>query len=165
MTTESLEQMLEVVVSGGPSESDRVNALIKQAAEQQKPLFFARFLTDIPATWSDAAVDLLRHAPHIALRQYGQSCYVNACPPLDEVARAEIGLDESETALRSGQYDMVLLDHILTAVQEHLLSLEDIERLVKKRPPHVRLILTGCDIPPDLAAAISNASLSHATLP
>jgi cob(I)alamin adenosyltransferase len=118
--------------------------------EKQTALFFARFLADIPASWDNNVTYSLRYSMRIVCRQYGRSYFVNACPPLDDVVRAEIGLEEAEAALQSGRHEVVLLSQILTAVEERLLSLQDVIRLIANRPPHVRLILTGRKAPEGL---------------
>jgi cob(I)alamin adenosyltransferase len=85
---------------------------------------------------------------------------VNARPILADAGRAEIGLEEAETALRSGKFDLVLLSQILTAVDEGLLTEVDVLGLVSARPEHVGLILTGHTAPPDFCRRCAAASPS-----
>jgi ATP:corrinoid adenosyltransferase len=112
-----------------------------------KTVFVGRFLTDLalPDTtfsrWQENGV---------TLRQYGNSYYVNACPALADARRVELGVEESETILREGKHDVVLLSQILSANDETFLSCSDIVRLVEACPKHVSLILTGDQFIPEI---------------
>lgn len=50
----------------------------------------------------------------------------------------------------SGQYDMVILDEIFIATSKGLLPEEDILRLMRDKPYHVELVLTGRMAPPEI---------------
>ncbi|MBI3794739.1 MAG: cob(I)yrinic acid a,c-diamide adenosyltransferase [Nitrospinae bacterium] len=60
------------------------------------------------------------------------------------------GLKSAKADLASGKYQLVVLDEILYAIRDKLLSLEDVVALVKSRPPETHLILTGRDAPKEL---------------
>jgi cob(I)alamin adenosyltransferase len=140
---------VELVLGDAERELSQVCAIVTRAIQVKTPLFLGRFLSDIAmhekelSSWTD---------PHIVVRQFGCSCYVNACPPLADANRVEIGLEEAEAALRSNRYEVVLLSQILTAIDEDLLTTQDIESLFGARPQHVTLILTGRNAPSELTA-------------
>lgn len=138
----------ELVVSHTKDENSRIEAIVTQASQADKTLFLGRFLTDLVLS-----VTMLSQWKKngVVLRQYGNSYYVNACPTLADVRRVELGVEESEIALRSGKYDVVLLSQILNAVDEHLLTSPDIQRLANACPKHVSLILTGDKAPSEIA--------------
>jgi cob(I)alamin adenosyltransferase len=50
----------------------------------------------------------------------------------------------------SGEYDIVVLDEIIPATALGLVSLQDLIALLKQRPAHVEVILTGRDAPQEL---------------
>ena len=138
---------VEIVLGDFEQEKSQLRAIVTQSIQSQASLFVGRFLSDLPlpdgvrSQWATSKV---------VLRQYGCSLYVNAPPLLADARRAEIGLEEAETALCGGRFDRVLLSQFLTAVDEGLLTAADVLELVDARPRHVALILTGCTAPPAL---------------
>ena len=69
----------------------------------------------------------------------------------DELHRAVLDtLSIAETTLKSGEYDLVVLDEILTALHKRLLSLGQVVELIEKKPKDVELVLTGRGAPKDI---------------
>lgn len=58
---------------------------------------------------------------------------------------AKKGFECSMTALKSGDYDLVILDEICIAVHTGALSEDDAMRLINERPESVDLVFTGRD--------------------
>jgi cob(I)alamin adenosyltransferase len=54
--------------------------------------------------------------------------------------------------MRSGGWDILILDEINTAVTLGLLDIEDVLRLVRDKPPKLHIVLTGRNAHPDLVA-------------
>lgn len=50
----------------------------------------------------------------------------------------------------SGEYDLVVIDEVMAAIALSLFSLDEIISLVKSKPAHVELVLTGRDAPNEL---------------
>lgn len=59
-------------------------------------------------------------------------------------------LAEAWTAVRSGEYEMIILDEILYAVKLGLISEADVLGLVEGKSPGLHLVLTGRDASPRL---------------
>jgi len=72
----------------------------------------------------------------------------NITPEDKELARQ--ALASASKALKSGNYDLVVLDEVNMAVTWKVIDLEDVIRLIKEKPPNVELILTGRDADPRL---------------
>lgn len=56
-------------------------------------------------------------------------------------------------AVESGQYDLVVMDEINTAVAWKIIGLESVLELIKDKPDNVELVLTGRYAAPQLVAA------------
>lgn len=56
-----------------------------------------------------------------------------------------IGLNYTNDAVRSGQWDLIIMDEIMAAVNCGFLPLEEVVKLVKSKPPKLELVLTGRD--------------------
>ena len=63
---------------------------------------------------------------------------------LDKKTACE-GFDRSMAAMKSGEYDIVILDEICIAVHTGALSEDDAMRFVNERPENVDLVFTGRD--------------------
>ena len=61
-------------------------------------------------------------------------------------------MDNLETILLSGKYDLVIVDEINYCIHRGLISPEHALGLVEKRPEHVELVFTGRYAHPDLIA-------------
>jgi cob(I)alamin adenosyltransferase len=66
---------------------------------------------------------------------------------------ARKALERSREAVRSGEFDMVILDEILLAAKEGLVRECDVTDLVKGRQAHVHLVLTGRGCPDSVMEA------------
>ena len=64
-------------------------------------------------------------------------------PREDHVAAAKEALHISKEKIASGKYDIVILDEINYAVNLKLISVDDVLELIKIKPKHTTLVLTG----------------------
>ena len=64
-------------------------------------------------------------------------------PREDHVAAAKEALRISKEKIASGKYDIVILDEINYAVNLKLISVDDVLELIKIKPKHTTLVLTG----------------------
>lgn len=77
----------------------------------------------------------------------------------------QLALAATEKAIKSGEYDLVVLDEVNTATAWKIVDLEDVVRLIKEKPTNVELILTGRYASPrliELADQVTNmVSVKH----
>lgn len=59
-------------------------------------------------------------------------------------------LEYAEKELKSGNWDMVILDEVLGAISSGMLELNDVLRIVREKPEKPELILTGRGAPAEL---------------
>ena len=52
--------------------------------------------------------------------------------------------------LKSGEYDIVIVDEAMAAIHSGLLSVDDVLRLIDEKPEGVELILTGRSAPQEI---------------
>jgi cob(I)alamin adenosyltransferase len=85
-----------------------------------------------------------RLAPHLKIVPMGRECFVNRKnpDPLD-VRWARKGWKLAERSVRGGKYSLVILDEINVAVEYGLVPVKAVTDLLKNKPGHVELILTG----------------------
>jgi cob(I)alamin adenosyltransferase len=61
----------------------------------------------------------------------------------EEREQAELALAAARTAIFGGEYDLVILDEVNVASAWGLIGIDKVIELIKARPTHVELILTG----------------------
>ena len=92
--------------------------------------------------------------PGFVIEQTGRDEFVDKENPAPvDVDMARQGLSKAREALVEGRYDVVILDELNVALDFGLVTLEDVLGLIKARPPHVELILTGRSAHPEVIKA------------
>ena len=91
---------------------------------------------------------------HITIEQYGRDTliHVQHPPRREDVLMARQGLAKATQAMLSGDYDIVVFDEITTACSFHLLSLEEIVKVIARKPDGVEVVFTGRNAPPEVVA-------------
>jgi cob(I)alamin adenosyltransferase len=74
-------------------------------------------------------------------------------PDSEETEPSRLGLEHAKKVISSGRYDVVILDEINCALAKEMIPMNEILELIKNKPEHVELILTGRDAPEDLKNA------------
>jgi cob(I)alamin adenosyltransferase len=86
--------------------------------------------------------------PELEIEQYGLDRFVDPKnPEPEQIAQAQKGFEAAAAAIRSGEYHVVVLDEINVAMTFGLVPTEAVVELVRNRPKHVEVILTGRDAP------------------
>lgn len=96
-----------------------------------------------------------RLAPLLELVTAGRGFVTNGgrVPLADHQKAAEEALALARQRMRSGSWDVLILDEINNAVKLGLLDISAVLDFVKSKPEKLHLILTGRDAHPDLIAA------------
>ncbi len=79
----------------------------------------------------------------IEIHQYGTDCFIDREPCEEDIELAQIGLKASDEALKSGRYDIVILDELTIALHYKLLRLEAVMEAIHMRAPHTEVVVTG----------------------
>lgn len=61
----------------------------------------------------------------------------------EHIKAAQAGLKKVEKIISSGKHDIIVLDEIIGAIRDKLVSLDQVLKLLKKAPKKTDLILTG----------------------
>lgn len=93
-----------------------------------------------------------RMGSEFVIRQMGEG-FVNGCnedEKLNHQNAAKEALEEAALEMRSGKWDMIILDEINYAIKFGLVSVEAVLELIKIKPPALHLVLTGRDVRPEI---------------
>ncbi len=78
------------------------------------------------------------------IKSFGRPEFVKKGEPEEiDVKLAKKALKHAEEVVRSGKYDVVILDEVNVAVEWGLIKLKDLIKVIKGKPGHVELVLTG----------------------
>ena len=92
--------------------------------------------------------------PNLKLKAFGRGRFVmEKLPNKEDVKLSEEALALAEQVVKSGEYDIVILDEINIALNLKLTNLNEVLELIKNKPKHVELILTGRYAPKEIIDA------------
>ncbi len=71
-------------------------------------------------------------------------------PPREYVELIENGLKDTENKMISGEYDMIILDELITAIHFELIDIKKVLEFLDKKPENVEVVLTGRYAPKEI---------------
>jgi cob(I)alamin adenosyltransferase len=82
---------------------------------------------------------------YITIEQYGRGAFIHVSETIsqEDIEFARKGLARATGVMLSGEYNIIVLDEILTACHFNLISQADILRIMSEKPFGVELVLTG----------------------
>ena len=80
-------------------------------------------------------------------KRFGTDGWVIKTPTSSQIKACQEALDYVKQALNSNNYDIIIADEILYAIQLCLLQEDEIIKLIENKPKNKELILTGSHIP------------------
>jgi len=97
---------------------------------------------------------IIKQLPDFELKAFGRGRYITEDPPLEEdIKLAEKALKFARKIVDSGEYDIVILDEINVALHLKLINTDEVVELIRNKPRHVELILTGRYAPSEVIDA------------
>jgi cob(I)alamin adenosyltransferase len=153
-----------VYTGNGKGKTTAAIGLVVRAAGNRMRVFFLQF---IKGQWKSGEREILRALPGVDLEVTGRGFTIEGLrdpriPMDDHAAAAAHGWQRAKEIVQFGDYDLVVLDEILGAVHADLVPLQELLELVRTKPSHLHLVLTGRDAPPEL---IEEADLVSEVLP
>jgi cob(I)alamin adenosyltransferase len=89
-------------------------------------------------------IDAIEKISNFTISQHGRDKFVSKKKPEQiDIDLAEEGFSYAKNLIKSGKYDMVILDEINVAVDYHLISVENVLKLIEEKPEKLELVLTG----------------------
>ena len=92
-----------------------------------------------------------KYLPNLIIEMSGLDSFVmRDHPAAIDIELAQKGLDAARRAIKSGKYDLVILDEINVALDFKLIKLKDVVTMIKNKPSGLDLILTGRYAPKEI---------------
>ena len=111
-------------------------------------------------------VEAVKNIPDFTIRQFGKPCPYSEemrkgsmecgnCKDCfltraEEKEKVNEALTLAEKMTTTNKYDVIILDEINNVLNRKLAPVSRVKKLIKKRKPHIELILTGRNAPPEL---------------
>jgi len=134
--------MIQVYTGNGKGKTTAAMGLALRAAGRGLKTYVAQFLKGQPTGEVEAASLL---GGLIRIEQFGREGFITVkdSPGDEDLSRAKAGLAKALEAMLSGEYRIVILDEVNTAVYFKLLPETDVLDFIGRRPAAVELVLTG----------------------
>jgi len=140
--------LIQVYTGNGKGKTTAALGLAMRAAGQGLKVYIIQFMKGWPHYGELETVKLI---PNITLRQFGTPNFVyKGRATQEDIEGAKAALEEAHRAMRSGEYDVIILDELNVALDFELVSLEDVLSLLDKKPENVELVLTGRNAHPEI---------------
>lgn len=82
--------------------------------------------------------------PNFTLKAFGRGKFITESPPSKEdIDLAEQAFDAAKEVVLKGEYEVVILDEVNVAMKLALVNEEEVLELIRNKPKHVELVLTG----------------------
>ena len=96
-------------------------------------------------------LNAIDNLPNFTFSQHGRDEFVSKEKPEQiDIDLAQQGFAHAREIINSSKYDLVILDEINVAVDYNLIALEDVRKLIEKKPEKLELVLTGRDAHPEI---------------
>ncbi|MEM3731686.1 MAG: cob(I)yrinic acid a,c-diamide adenosyltransferase [Candidatus Bathyarchaeia archaeon] len=137
--------LVQVYTGNGKGKSSAAFGLALRAVGRGLKVYIIQF---IKGGFDYGELYVVDRLPNLTLKAFGRGKFVTEKPPAEEdVKLAEEALALAEAVVKSGDYDMVILDEVNVALKLKLIKIERVIELIRSKPKHVELVLTGRHAP------------------
>jgi cob(I)alamin adenosyltransferase len=143
--------LIQVYTGNGKGKTSAAFGLALRAVGRGLKVYIIQF---IKGGFDYGELYVVDKLPNLKLKAFGRGKFITEKPAgKDDIKLAEEALALVESVVKSGEYDIVILDEINVALNLKLISLEKVLKLLKNKPAHVELVLTGRYAPDEIIGA------------
>lgn len=128
---------VHVYTGNGKGKTTAALGLAMRAAGAGKKVFIGQFVKGMHYSELDLRIQ------NIEIKQYGADCFIYKDPTENDIKIARDGLAEMADILKSGRFDVVIMDEACIALYYRLFSFEELWKAVSQRAEHVEVVITG----------------------
>lgn len=140
--------LILVYTGNGKGKTTAALGLALRAIGHGQKVFMIQFMKGSPEY---GEVKAARYLPQFTLIQKGLPTFVRKGEPGEEdVKLAREGLELAKNIIRTGEYQLIILDEINVAVDYGLIKVEEVLELINLKPEGVTLVLTGRYAPEEI---------------
>ena len=149
MTLKHLKQgLIQVYTGDGKGKTTCALGLALRAVGQGFKVFMIQFLKTDKTGEAEAA---RRLAPDFTIRSFGTPGFPRLTDPEPQTLEAVLqAFNLARQLILAGEHDLVILDEVNLSLTYGLVSLTEMLEVLRQRPGHVEVVLTGRAAPPEL---------------
>ncbi len=142
MSTHKLEKgLVQVYTGNGKGKTTAAFGAALRAVGRGLKVYVIQF---IKGGFDYGELHSAKHVPNLKLTAFGRGRFITASPPSEEdVELAKQAFELAKDVIQNGKYDMVILDEINVVLNLKMIDINEAVKLIKNKPEHVELILTG----------------------
>jgi len=141
----------QIFTGDGKGKTTAALGLAMRASGAGLKVYIGQFIKSME--YHEVAV-IRKRFPEIKLQLYGiEGCIIDRDPDQCDIKAARDGYSKAMAAVKSGSYDLVILDEITIAIYFKLISAEEALTLAAQRSPGTELVFTGRYAPKELIDA------------
>jgi len=137
---------VQVYTGCGKGKTTAALGLTLRAAAAGLKVYFCQFLK---GTICSEIKYLQNNFNSIYLARSGRKSFVKKAKPID-FKQARDCFNSASSAIKGGKFDVVILDEIFQALSLNLINNNELETLIKLKPQHVEIVLTGRNAPKNI---------------
>jgi cob(I)alamin adenosyltransferase len=138
---------VHVYTGDGKGKTTAAIGLALRAAGAGLKVYIAQFVKGMHYSELDS---LKRFEENIVVKQCGRDCFITREPGEEDIRLAREGLRQAADAMASGEYHLVILDEANIATYYKLFSVDELLEVIRNRPEHVEVVVTGRKADPKL---------------
>ena len=140
--------LVQVYTGNGKGKTSAAFGLTLRASGRGLKVYIIQF---IKGGFDYGELYVIDRLPNVTLKAFGRGKFITTKPPEQEdIKLAEEALRLTEKIVQSDEYDVVILDEINVALNLKLISLNRMLKLIKHKPEHTELVLTGRCAPEEI---------------
>lgn len=142
MAKHHLEKGLVQVYTGdGKGKTSAAFGLALRAAGRRLKVYVIQF---IKGGFDYGELHIIERIPNIKLAAFGRGKFITDVPASEEDTKlARQAFQLATEVVNSGEHDIVVLDEINVALNLKMIKVDEVVQLIKNKPKHVELVLTG----------------------
>jgi cob(I)alamin adenosyltransferase len=140
--------LIEVYTGDGKGKTTAAFGLALRAIGRGLKVYIIQF---IKGGFDYGELYIVDRLPNLTLKAFGRGKFVTERPPAKaDVELAQQALALAEKVVKAGEHDVVILDEINVAIHLNLVSMEQVMGIIRSKPSHMELVLTGRYAPPEI---------------
>jgi len=137
---------VQIYTGNGKGKTTAALGLSLRAVCAGKRVFFGQFVKGMD--YSELkAIEMLNG---FEMKQYGRNCFIKNEPEEEDIRLAKSGLTELGQKIRSGEYDIVVMDELNIALFYKLFNPDEVIQLIKEKHEKTEIVITGRYAPEEL---------------
>jgi len=133
--------MVQVYTGDGKGKTSAAFGLALRAVGRGLKVYVIQF---IKGGFDYGELHIVEKLPNLQLVTFGRGRFITTLPPSEEdVKLAREAFELAKKVVKNGEHDVVVLDEINVALNLKMIETREVVELIKNKPKHVELVLTG----------------------